>query len=98
VDFKIISNFKGQKFFKLEKERIYDVLPRTTHIHVYNGFISFGASKSKDTNWIKKTNRGKFIKIPSGASSIQFPRYLYVPAGHNYGQVVFNPEPPDDAA
>ncbi len=103
MDFSIIRSFNNRKFYSLTPEKIYNVPPKATHVHIYNGYIAFGESKDKSLPVlkIKKTKRGRFVRIPPGISSIQFPKYFSAPEGHHYGPISFNPdspEPPNKAA
>ena len=78
MDFSIIRSFNNRKFYSLTPEKIYNVPPKATHVHIYNGYIAFGESKDKSLPVlkIKKTKRGRFVRIPPGISSIQFPKYF----------------------
>ena len=94
MDFRIIKSFSNdRKFYLLMPEKSYNVPPRATHIRIHNGFIAFGISKDESSLAlkIKKTKRGRFIKIPPGVTCVQFPEYFLTKHGHKYGPIVFNP-------
>ena len=94
MDFGIIKSFNGgRKLYLLKLKGIYDVPPKATHIRIHNGFIAFGISKDESSLAlkIKKTKRGRFIKIPPGVTCVQFPEYFLTKHGHKYGPIVFNP-------
>ncbi|MEK7163025.1 MAG: hypothetical protein AAB696_01925 [Patescibacteria group bacterium] len=85
MNFKVFKTKEGKKKIPIEaSKRFHEVPIGTTHVHVKAGKISFGFSSSIDGD--KKTKKGRFIKIPSGAFAISFPKYCRDVAGHYYGE------------
>ncbi len=98
MDFRIITITDGskKKKFELETERVYKIPVGATHIHIRAGKLCFGICSVPES---KKTNRGKFFKIPeflpgkTKVSTVSFPDYHCSRSGHNYGKPEFHGSP-----
>ncbi len=82
MDFRAIEKAGGKKF--VIAGNIYPVPQGATHIYLRNGQLLFGFSLSPDGD--KKTNKGRFLKIPGSCKAVSFSEYTFKVGGHHYGE------------